>query len=96
MAKKSTEKVVEKKKRGKGAAPKVEKAKPPMDPIDFYSEWEEKLGVLFKELSENLGSAPRFKAASQRSRKTTTNIEKLFKEYRRASVEFDKTRKQEK
>ncbi len=39
-----------------------------------------------KELQENLDKSMRFKAAAKRARKSTTNLQKMFKAFRAASV----------
>ena len=41
-----------------------------------------------KELRDNLGKSTRYAAAAKRARKCTTNLQKMFKEYRAASVAF--------
>lgn len=41
-----------------------------------------------KELRDNLEKSTRYAAAAKRARKCTTNLQKMFKEYRAASVAF--------
>lgn len=90
MAKAKTKtktKAVEKKTTKKAETPKKAKAtKKEQTPVLTEAMIEE-IQNETSELLENLGASMRFNAAAKRARKNTTNLQKMFKVFRKASVD---------
>lgn len=84
---KKTEKTAPKKETTKKAATKKKEEDVPELTDEMIEEIQNEMG----DLHENLKNVTRFNAAAKRARKNTTNLQKMFKVFRKASVEYWKS-----